>query len=288
MTYPSADVEITEGVVRSLLGEQFREGAAEDLQLVGEGFDNQVWRLGSRHALRLPRRTVAESLLLNETRWLPDLATRLSVPVPAATFVGRPSSAYPYAWAVMPWLSGIEADVANCSSSLTVAQEVARFLKSLHLPAPPSAPFNPHRSTGLEARANATRERLTSSRWPDAERAWTVFERGSRLNAPHDTWIHGDFHPGNLLMDDGHLSAVIDFGDLCAGDPATDLAGLWLGFEEEALLAALDTYEADAELVARAAGWAVALGALFLALGDHRATYPALGARALRLSVAVS
>ena len=41
-------------------------------------------------------------------------------------------------------------------------------------------------------------------------------------------WVHGDLHPGNLLVDEGRLSAVIDFGDLAAGDPATDLSVIWM------------------------------------------------------------
>jgi aminoglycoside phosphotransferase (APT) family kinase protein len=82
-------------------------------------------------------------------------------------------------------------------------------------------------------------------------------------------WIHGDLHPGNLVFRDGRLSAVIDFGDLAAGDPATDLSVAWM-MSASARLAFRDAARnsdsaIDDHTWARARGWALALGVAYLA-----------------------
>jgi aminoglycoside phosphotransferase (APT) family kinase protein len=83
-------------------------------------------------------------------------------------------------------------------------------------------------------------------------------------------WVHGDLHPGNLLVSEGRLSVVIDFGDLTAGDPATDLSAFWMLLPSSARQTFLTSARAefdwlDAHTWMRARGWAVALGLAYLA-----------------------
>ena len=98
-------------------------------------------------------------------------------------------------------------------------------------------------------------------------------------------WLHGDMHPGNLLVRDGRLSGVVDFGDLTAGDPASDLAVAWLAFDargRERFLAALpERYQADAALLRRARGWALSLATAFTAHSDDNPEMAAIGAHAV-------
>ena len=106
--------------------------------------------------------------------------------------------------------------------------------------------------------------------------------------SPPPVWIHGDLHPANLIATDGELGAVVDFGDVCAGDPATDLAGAWMLLPEESIDLLLETYgDRDADLVTLALGWAVRFGLFFIEIGrGDRPTYRAVGLATLRRAVA--
>jgi aminoglycoside phosphotransferase (APT) family kinase protein len=96
-------------------------------------------------------------------------------------------------------------------------------------------------------------------------------------------WLHGDLHPGNLIYRDGHLVGVVDFGDLCAGDPATDLAGALLTLPYDALQTFFAAYgSTDDATIARTIGWAVVFGTMMVGLGrTSRPRYARVGRRAL-------
>jgi aminoglycoside phosphotransferase (APT) family kinase protein len=83
-------------------------------------------------------------------------------------------------------------------------------------------------------------------------------------------WLHGDLHPRNIVSRSGKLAGILDWGDLTAGDPATDLACAWTLFEADGRAALLDAYgPTDAEL-ARAKGWAVLLGTVLAGSSEPR------------------
>ena len=278
---PRADVDVTDRLVRRLLSEQHPDLAALPLRLAGAGWDNVVYRLGDRVALRRPRRAAAAALLENELRWLPVLAPGLPVAVPAPLRRGAPAAGYPYPWAVVSWFEGTSAALLPAGVRDGYAGTLAGFLRRLHLPAPADAPRNPVRGVPLAARDDAFRDRLAG--WdafrerhaPQAPDASTLLALWSRaLDAPEHTgdpvWIHGDLHPHNLVADAaGNLVAVADFGDLASGDPATDLAAGWLHFTASGherfragLAAPPGAGEGAWERAAweRARGWAVTLG----------------------------
>src|SRR5262245_12741960 len=105
-TRPAAEVAIDAALVRALLTEQHEDLAGLPLVDVAEGWDNRLFRLGDDLAVRLPRRAASAALIEHEQRWLPELASRLSLPVPVPLRVGRPSGGFPWSWSVVPWLSG--------------------------------------------------------------------------------------------------------------------------------------------------------------------------------------
>lgn len=284
---PAADFAIDADLVGRLLSDQHPDLAHLPLQAVDTGWDNSMFRLGDQLAVRLPRRAVAAGLIVNEQRWLPELAKRLSLPVPAPCRIGRPAMGYPCSWSVVPWLSGVPADV--CEPDGTQAAHFGQFLRSLHISAPEEAPVNPFRGVPLAQRAASmeTRmQRLTGRREVISKpirRLWN-----EALNAPLDrapTWLHGDLHPRNVLVQDGVITGVIDWGDLTAGDPATDLASIWMLFREtgarkEAMAAYGDLSEAT---MRRSIGWAIAFAVTLLDTGltdDPR--HAAIGDRILR------
>ena len=231
---PAAEVDITEDLVRALLREQHPGPADLPLELVAEGWDNAMWRLGEHLVVRLPRRELAAGLIANEQRWLPLLAPQLPAAVPVPVHEGAPALGYPWRWSVLPWFTGRHAiELARKDTSALVAP-LGRFLAELHRPAPPDAPRNPFRGVPLAARDEILRGRLLalpSRVQPRAEAVWA-----DALAAPPwdraPVWLHGDLHPGNIVVgDDVSLAAVVDFGDLCSGDPAVDLAVAWYLFD---------------------------------------------------------
>ena len=238
---PRPDVVIDEALVRDLLGAQHPDLAGLELGFADDGWDNAIYRLGRDLAVRLPRREAAHALLLNEVRWLPFLAPRLPVPVPVPVRRGKPGQGYPYHWAIVPWFTGHSAALLPAGERDGYAAELATFFRTLHVPAPADAPRNPVRGVPLRTRDEAVRARLGTVAEPERGRLLGIWEHG--LAEPEHLgprlWLHGDPHPHNMLVADTReeagevrLEAVIDFGDLTAGDPASDLAVAWLHFNE--------------------------------------------------------
>ena len=282
---PAAEVAIDTSVVRALLQEQHADLAHLSLIEVGEGWDNTLFRLGQDLAVRLPRRAASAGLIEHEQRWLPRLSSRLPLPVPTPLRVGRPGSGFPWSWSVVPWFPGQSALLTPPGDVATTAIALGRFLRALHHPAPEDAPRNPWRGVPLAARAETVQEYLQQlDGLVDRGAVMGLWERV--LSTPAwpgpPLWIHGDLHPGNLLVSGGRLSAVIDFGDLAAGDPATDLSVMWMFLPPSArhtfvasAREALDPL--DDHTLIRARGWALALGLAYLAHSGDSDAMSALG-----------
>jgi len=275
---PRAEIDIDTDLVRALVVDQHPDLAELALTRVAEGWDNSLWRLGDSLLVRLPRRAVAAPLTINEQRWLPGLSARLPLPVPAPVRIGRPSAEYPWGWSIVPWLDGVPGDRAELSDPVDAAARLGRFLRALHHNAPAEAPHNPYRSVALAARSATVDERLEHLAGEvDAEAALRVWHQA--LAAPPWTrppvWVHGDLHPANTLVAHGTLAAVVDFGDLCAGDPATDLAGAWMLLPASALGAFRAAYGGtDVDLERRSLGWALLFALMLLGIGlEDRPTY---------------
>ena len=271
---PEAEVSVDEALVRELLLEQHSDLADRPLRFVEAGFDNFMFRLGSEHVVRLPRRETSADLIRNEQRCLPLLAPKLPLPIPAPIRTGVPSTLYPWHWSVLPWLPGRAADEEAIASDQAIP--FAAFLRALHRPAAADAPDNPFRGCPLADRAEPVGERLvrlrekTSLITSAVEQTWqTALAAAASTEA---LWIHGDLHARNTLVEGGKIIGIIDWGDVTSGDAATDLASIWGLFEEpSARREAIETYKPDADLLCRAKGWAVSFGALLLDTGlvDH-------------------
>lgn len=271
MTWPQASIELTEPDLRDLLNEQCPDLGHLELSRENEGFDNVLWRLGEEYLVRLPRRIEAVALLENEIKWLPQLAPRLNLPVSCPVRTGVPSRAFPWPWVVTKWFAGTPGDRAAPIASPSSAEGLASFLRSLHQRAPDGAPQNPWRSVALARRADQFEERVTSVEGlvdvPEVRRVWR-----QALDTPQfsglPVWIHGDLHPGNVITKSGALYAIVDFGDLCAGDPATDLAGAWMLLQPDLLPRFLDAYgDCNESLIRRSMGWAALFAVMFVSLG---------------------
>jgi aminoglycoside phosphotransferase (APT) family kinase protein len=286
MASPPAEIQVDEHLVRGLLAEQHPDLAGLALVEVDAGWDNTLWRLGVELLVRLPRRAVAADLTAHEQRWLPELGRRLPLPVPVPVRVGRPSDGYPWSWSIVRWIDGTPADRAPVMDATVVAEQLGTFLRALHQTAPSSAPSNPFRGVPLVARADTFEERVSDvAALIDVPAVRAVWDRAlaARPWVDPPSWLHGDLHPANVLVADGILAAVIDFGDICAGDPATDLAAAWMLLPELAIPVFVHAYGGVHEdLRARALGWSALFGLMLVAIGhDHRPTYARMGRRTL-------
>ena len=289
MNTPPAEVEIDARLAARLVSDQHAD-LAGSLTLVASGWDNTLYSLGVQLCLRLPRRRVAADLVRSEYRWLPAIADRVSVQVPAPVRLGKPTAYYPWHWTISRWIDGEPAAGLPPARRGAIAAELARFMNELHAPAPDGAPRNPVRGVPLASRAAAMRERLSSGLVPDAGALSALWERLLTVpewpGPPH--WLHGDPHPSNILVhgaaDGGpaRLAAIIDFGDLAGGDPATDLAAGWMVFGP----AARAVFRAhltgvDNATWQRARGWALNMGAAIAVSSADNPAMAAIGAHAL-------
>ncbi len=287
---PAAELDIDASLVGALLAEQHPDLAHLPLAEIGSGWDNAIFRLGDDFVVRLPRRQLAVPLVLHEQRWLPGLAPDLPLPVPAPVRVGVPSAGFPWPWSVCWWLDGEPALSSPLAAPLVTATELGRFVAALHQPAPPDAPINPYRGVHLVEREAITLdavERLGGAvDGPRVRALWTELSSAPVWAGP-PVWLHGDLHPGNLLVRDGKLTAVIDFGDLTSGDPATDLAVAWMLFLPEVRPVFRDAVgNVDDATWTRARAWALAFGIVLSASSADNPPYAELGARTLAAALA--
>ncbi|MFF4490714.1 aminoglycoside phosphotransferase family protein [Streptomyces sp. NPDC001544] len=269
-TDTDTDTDIDEPLVRRLLREQHPDLAGLPLRPVAGGWDHRLWRLGEELAVRLPRNRRAGSVVRNERRWLPVLAPQLPLPVPTPVRAGEPSAAFPRPWNIVTWVPGEPGDRVPAGRGGHAADRLADFLGALHVKAPADAPANPHRGA-LASRADEFERHLDAvADRVDVDGVRAVWEEA--VAAPEWTappvWLHGDLHPANVVVAAGTLAGVIDFGDVCAGDPATDLAAAWLLLPAGAAWRFFATYaEADPATVGRARGWAVLRGLSLVDIG---------------------
>ncbi len=267
MDTPAADIDVDETLVRSLLTEQHADLADLPLRLVANGWDNAIYRLGLEYAVRVPRRTIAAQLVEHENTWLRVIAPRVHVAIPVPVRTGAPSDRFPWQWSVTRWVDGELAADTPYDEHGTLAVELAHFVRDLHVEAPANAPANPVRGVPLQTRADAVARRFASGLVPHAAALAAVWQ--SALDTPPwpgpPLWLHGDLHPANIIARDGRLAAVIDFGDMTSGDPATDLATSWLTFDPDGRRAFTRELAYDDATWSRARGWAVTMATAVLA-----------------------
>jgi aminoglycoside phosphotransferase (APT) family kinase protein len=283
---PAADVEVDEELVRRLLVDQHPDLADRPLVLVANGWDNVIFRLGDDLVARMPRRRMAADLVVNEQRWLPELAARLPLAVPAPVRVGTPDAAYPWHWSICPWFDGdVAADVVLADPHRE-ATALGEFVAALHVDAPPEAPRNEFRGQpigDLRPRVVANAERLGAL--VDAVAVLGRFDEAAAVDewSRPPQWLHGDLHSANVLVADGAISAVIDFGDITSGDPAVDLAIAWMLFEaDERATFRRAAGDVDDATWSRSIGWALHFALLYLLHSVDNERFERMGSILLR------
>ena len=256
------EVDTDVALVRRLLAGQFPHWA--DLAIApveSYGTDHDIYRLGDHLAARLPRIEWATEQAAKEAEWLPRLAPQLPLAVPTQLAMGRPAEGYPFDWSVYEWLPGEDAN--NAIGDLNqVAVDLAGFVGALRRIDASDAHPRPPRGRGAplaELDEQVRRSIAELDDRVDGEAAIRSWEES--LEAPawdsDEVWVHGDQLPGNLLVVDGRLSAVIDFGGLNVGDPACDLQPAWNVFAGESRTRYRAELEVDDASWLRGRGWSL-------------------------------
>jgi aminoglycoside phosphotransferase (APT) family kinase protein len=267
-------------LVRRLLALQFPQWADLPIAHVpSSGTVNALYRLGDDMVMRIPRMAWGQGMG-EELEWLPKLTPLLPAEVPVPIAVGEPAEGYPWAWGVYPWLEGEIPEVERFAGSVALALDLAGFVQALHaadLPGGPPA----GRGSSLSPFNEATRAALVSLEGViDTEAATEAWDEALEVHewegAP--AWVHGDLMPGNLLVRDGRLAAVIDWGGFGVGDPAVDLAVAWNLLSGDARDAFRATLAVDDATWLRGRGWALWTG--IVALPYYVETNPVLAANA--------
>lgn len=273
-TSRAAELLIDEALVGDLIGEQCPDLAGLPVSRYGRGWDNEMFLLGERLLVRLPRHEPAAALIDNEVRWLPHLPLSPDLGIPQPVFVGESSGVFPWTWTIVNLVPGVVASQVPPADRRPAAAALADALWYLHAPAPASAPHNPYRGIALAQPRMDSGVRERAALVPHTEdllARWDAWSHAPEFDGV-DTWIHGDLHPHNLILDDrGGLAGIIDWGDACAGDPATDLATAWLTFDAAGRTTFIEHTtgaQIDDATWLRARAWALHLG-LLLATNRH-------------------
>ena len=249
------EIDTDVALVRRLVAEQFAQWA--DLAIdpvVSYGTDHDIYRLGDHLAARLPRIGWATDQAAKEAEWLPKLAPHLPLAVPVQLAMGHPADGYPFEWSVYEWLPGENAN-GTIDDLEQSAVELAAFVNALR------------RVDAADAHPRPFGGRGAPLAELDGQVRRSVAELGDRIDGDatlsaeqwdgDEVWVHGDLLPGNLLVVDGRLSAVIDFGGLNVGDPACDLQPAWNVFAGNSRTRYRTELQVDDASWLRGRGWAL-------------------------------
>ncbi|MBS2539987.1 aminoglycoside phosphotransferase family protein [Catenulispora sp. NF23] len=270
-------------LVKRLIAAQFPQWA--DLPVVPverDGNDNRTYRLGEEMTVRLPTAAGYVAGVAKENAWLPRLAPHLPLPIPKVLGTGAPGQGYPHPWSVRNWLPGTTLDLERLADPAMFATDLAAFIHALQACGTTDGPLagahSFYRGASPAHYDDETRRLLAELEGRvDTRRAAGVWEAALAAEwtgAP--VWFHGDLATGNLLIDHGRLSAVIDFGTSGVGDPACDLVIAWVTLTGRAREAFRGAVRQDSATWARARGWALwkALIQFGEAIRDNPATAP--------------
>lgn len=255
---------IDSALARRLVDEQFPQWKDLPIRSVKHGgWDNRTFHLGTQMLIRMPSAERYAAKVEVEQYWLPKLAPFLPLPIPAPIAMGMPTTEYPWYWSIYTWIEGETAAHAAIHNLDNFAQSLALFLLALQridvTGGPQPGLHNFYRGGSLHVYDIQTRQALTLLQHKiDIKVATNLWEKALSTSwKKRPVWLHGDISLGNLLVVDGKLSAVIDFGGLAVGDPACDTSIAWTVFKETSREIFLSTLNLDKDTYIRGQAWAL-------------------------------
>lgn len=251
-------------LVTKLVATQFPQWADLPVRPVAHGGnDNRTFHLGEAMTVRLPSHAAYVAQVEKEQLWLPRLAPLLPLPIPTPVAMGKPDDGYPCPWSIYRWIDGEVAANARIDDRTRFGRDAAGFLATLQTIDPtdgPAAGAHSHNRGGPLAAFDEQTRTAIAELGDRIDTAGATEAWGAALAATWDgppVWVHGDIAMGNLLVRDGRLSAVIDFGCSAVGDPACDLVLAWTWLDGEGREAFRAALQLDEGTWTRGRGWAL-------------------------------
>lgn len=282
--------EVNATIVQSLLKKQCPQWADLELNaILSSGTDNTLFHLGDKYVVRMPRIEWSPGSVSNginkEYLWVPQLAKHLKTPISEPVFKGTPSEAYPWPWSITQWNDGHNPGFEEDNEYNKLAVDLAYFLNELHsIKLPEGGPLS-RRGVPLKELDSETKDALKAlENDMDTTPLTLLWEKLSPT--PHwdksPVWMHGDLLPGNILIENNRLSAVIDFADVGLGDPACDLIVAWslLNANSRAIFRK-HLIHIDEHTWQRGKGWALSIALIILPY--YKNTNPILTSVARRI-----
>lgn len=277
-----AEIDVGEADAARLIGAQFPELRDARVRRVGVGWDNVVHLVDERWAFRFPRRQIAVTGVEREIETLPRLAGHLPLPIPSPHWIGVPADGFPWPWFGAEYLPGVELPEAALPDDrrADLAGQLGAFLRDLHAPVlaarvGPRLPVDPMRRADMGHRIPHARRRLDAAveagLWTPTRAVERLISEATGLPPPPRVVVlHGDLHARHVLVDGERGSGVIDWGDVCTGDPSADLSIGFGAFSGAARAAFFDAYGAiDGLTELRARVVATFLAAALLTYAAH-------------------
>ena len=257
-------MNIDEKLVKRLVSQQFPKWANLSIQPVAQsGWDNRTFHLGDDMSIRMPCAEQYSPQILKEFKWLPYLSEQVSIEITTPIALGMPSDDYPFHWSINNWIHGETTSYHTVSNLNALAIGLGKFLVEFEQVDASKGPiagkhnfyrggslsiYNEEMLVGLSNVADLDRRDMIKEIW--------IKSLSSRWQqAP--VWVHGDLACGNILIQNGQLKAIIDFGQLAVGDPACDLVMAWNFFDEGSRKIFRDMIQVDNHTWVRAMGWAL-------------------------------
>ncbi|CDZ79307.1 hypothetical protein BN59_03625 [Legionella massiliensis] len=255
-------MEINTTLAKKLVATQFPQWQTLTVQPVKQsGWDNRTFHLGEEMTIRLPSAEDYAPQIVKEFHWLPILAKDLACQITTPLALGKPCEDYPWHWSINRWIKGETISVSSVQDLNQLAKALGGFLADLQkidsTGGPIAGAHNFHRGGALSVYDDEMRQALAKienqKEQSLVKQLWTKAISSSWETKP--VWVHGDIAIGNLLVQDGKLCAVIDFGQLAIGDPACDLAIAWNLFSDESRQVFQTALSLDRATWVRAMGW---------------------------------
>jgi aminoglycoside phosphotransferase (APT) family kinase protein len=250
-------------LAKKLITEQFPHWEHLSIHAVEKsGWDNRTFHLGNDLTLRLPSDEEYAPQILKESQWLPLLSQMIHIcQITTPVALGKPCDIYPWHWSVNKWIKGETLSTHSIQDLNQFAQDLALFLREFQsidaTNGPIAGPHNFYRGGDLAAYDSEMCQEIpkikNKKEQKIAEQLWTDALSSHWEKTP--VWVHGDLAVGNILVEEGHLKAIIDFGQLAIGDPACDLAITWNFFTGESRERFRDSVSLDKNTWTRALGW---------------------------------
>ncbi len=248
-------VTVSEALAAELVRAQFAPLPERSVRFLAAGWDNTVFVVDETWAFRFPRRAIAVPGIEREMAMLPQLAPMLPLPVPVPRHIGRPGPRFGWPFLGARLIPGRELGAAglDAPSKVGVASALGGFLRRLHARdladrLAGRLPHDPMGRAAMGTRVPITRARLAEAAQlglpvPAAADVEPILAAAERLPPSERRVVaHGDLHLRHLLVEDGSLTGIIDWGDVCMADPSVDLSLGWTYFEGDSRAALLEAY----------------------------------------------